>query len=154
MIYGSGDIAQVLQVKRGITFFASGVSNSESTDSQAFEREIKLLNSVDRSTHLVYFSTLSIYYSKSEYVAHKIEMERLIQKRFKSWTIIRLGNITWGTNPHTLLNYLKANPQAQRRDEIRYLIDKDEFLHWIDKIRIGTNDIMNITGKQINVKEL
>ncbi len=81
-------------------------------------------------------------------------MEHHVSEYFDSYTIVRIGNITWGTNPHTLLNFLKANPKAKRRNEIRYLVDQNELLHWIDKIKVGTKDIMNITGSMINVKNL
>lgn len=154
MIVGNGDIASVLKDRDGVIFFASGVSNSSCTNEEEFSRERSLLYEQDWSKHCVYFSTLSGYYKQSPYVEHKKKMERMVKDIFESYTIVRLGNITWGKNPNTLLNYLKAHPGAERRDEIRYLIDKEEFLHWMDKIRVGEKDIMNLTGKMINVKDL
>ena len=80
-------------------------------------------------------------------------MERLVKDNFAVSTIIRIGNITWGNNPNTLLNYLKEHPEAERRNEIRYLLSKQEFLHWISLIPPWSTE-MNLTGKMINVKDL
>lgn len=154
MIIGNGDIAKVLTDREDVTFFASGVSNSKESDEGEYFREIDLLMKQDKNRHIVYFSSLSIYYSLSRYSNHKLLMENQIRHHFKSYTIIRLGNITWGNNPHTLLNFLRNNPTAERRNEIRYLVDLDEFKHWVSMIRVGVNDTMNITGSMINVKDI
>lgn len=154
MVIGHGDIASVLKDREDVIFFASGVSNSQCTDYNEFKREYDLLCQQNRYSHLVYFSTLSIYYADTKYTRHKKRMEGIVQSRFATSTIVRIGNIDWGKNPNTLINYLKAHPEAERRNETRYLIDKYEFLHWMDKIRVGENDIMNLTGQIINVKEL
>lgn len=153
MVVGDGDIASVLIDREGITFLASGLSNSMNVTYSDFKREQAMITCF-KDTHVVYFSSLSIYYCNSPYAQYKKDIEEYIQQTCKSYTIVRLGNITWGTNPNTLLNYLKAHPKAERRDEVRYLIDKEEFLHWMDKIRIGEKDIMNLTGKPVNVKNL
>lgn len=153
-IIGHGDIASVLVDRPGITFFASGVSNSLGMTAEDHERELKLLMRQDKEHHLVYFSSLCVYYGKGRYFHHKQFMEDTVKSYFKRWTIVRLGNITWGKNPHTLLNYLRDRPDAERRNEIRYLVDKEEFLHWMEKIRPEVNDIMNIPGKMVNVKDL
>src|SRR4030066_1618462 len=90
-------------------YFASGVSNSQETRESEYEREIKLLllqPHYPEGKHLIYFSSLSVFYSNSRYVQHKREMEKLAQCNFHPCTIIRLGNITWGTNPHTLINFI------------------------------------------------
>lgn len=155
-IVGNGDIASVLRDRPDVTFLASGLSNSQNVTYADFIREKKMIftyGSSDRN-HIVYFSSLSIYYSNSVYAQYKRDIEEYIKQISSSYTIIRIGNITWGKNKHTLLNYIKEHPEAEKRDEIRYLIDKEEFLHWIDKIRPHTKDIMNITGRMINVKTL
>lgn len=153
MILGRGDIASVLTDKPDRIYFASGVSNSSCTDWHEFQREKKLLLEQNRFQRLVYFSSLCIYYSDTPYSKHKLQMEAMAKRTFNEYTIIRLGNITWGKNPNTLINYLSINPQAERKDVYRYLIDKDEFLHWMDMIP-DFNTEMNITGKLTNVKTL
>lgn len=79
-------------------------------------------------------------------------MEKAV-KNFPQYTIIRLGNITWGDNPNTLINYLKINPTAEVRDVYRYVVEKDEFLHWINLIP-NFNCEMNIPGKRMKVKDI
>ena len=153
MVVGCGDISSVLTDKEHLTFFACGVSNSKETDPFEYEREARRLLGQDKTKRLVYFSSLAIYYSDTRYTRHKLYIEELVKTNFAKYCIIRIGNIDWGKNPNTLLNYLKAHPEADRRDEIRYVINKEEFLHWIDLIP-NFNTEMNLTGKQINVKEL
>src|SRR3990167_5051089 len=153
-IIGNGDIAQALQeVDKDLLFFASGVSNSQETREDEYEREVVLLMNQDRSKHLVYFSSLAVFYSETRYTRHKLNIERLIKRFFSSYTIIRLGNITWGTNPSTLINYLKAHPEAEIQDVYRYIVDKDEFLHWIELIP-NWNVEMNIPGRRLKVAEI
>ena len=169
MIIGHGDLAQALQVIEEkfpekfssclgsrVAFIASGLSNSQNVTYADLVRERETIFKYGHSNrnHIVYFSSLCVYYSDSPYSKYKQELERYIQSLECTHTIVRIGNITWGKNPHTLLNYLKAHPEAERRDEIRYLVDKEEFLHWMEKIRPGVNDIMNIPGRMVNVKDL
>ena len=153
MIIGRGDIASVLPDRDDLLFFASGVSNSSEMREEEYEREIKLLKEKNTDKHIVYFSSLSIFYLESRYTKHKMQMEALIKNRFPIYTIIRLGNITWGKNPHTLINYLKNNPKAEIRDVYRYVVDKDEFLHWINLIPSFSCE-MNITGRRMKVEEI
>src|SRR3990167_4350739 len=112
MIIGNGDIASVLPDRKDLLYFAAGVSNSSETRGSEYEREKNLLLEQDKTKHIVYFSTLAVFYSKTRYTEHKQYMEYLIKDNFKHWTIIRLGNITWGKNPNTLINYLKSHPEA------------------------------------------
>lgn len=154
MIIGTGDIASILIDRPGITFFVSGVSNSQCEDPAQFERERTLLLKHIGAEHIVYVSTLAIYYGDSMYVQHKRVMENLIRNAFPSYTIIRIGNITWGKNPHTLINYLKAHPEATAQPVWRYIVDLPEFLHWVGMVRIGHKDEMNITGRMVWVPDL
>ena len=162
MIIGNGDIAEALKPidRDDLAFIASGLSNSRAVDSINYMRELQMINKY-KDGHIVYFSSLCVYYSghdnwnpNDRYAIYKRNIERYIRETCFLYTIVRLGNLTWGKNPHTLLNYLKAHPEAERRDEIRYLIDKEEFQHWMKLIRPGVCDIMNLTGKMINVKDL
>ncbi len=97
-----------------VTFYAAGVSNSEAIDVRDFERErSRLMASLDPERTLVYFSTCST--DASPYVAHKREMERIVQAQ-PSWLILRLPIVAGRTsNPHTLLNYLYARISRSER---------------------------------------
>lgn len=159
MIVGNGDIASVLkEVDRNDTiFFASGVSNSLEERDTEFRREVDLLlKSQDDFKRFVYFSSLSIFYKDSPYTRHKLNMERTV-KNFPKYTIIRLGNITWGDNPHTIINYfrnaIKNKQELELRNEYRYIVEKNEFLHWIEMIP-DWNCEMNITGKMMTTLEI
>ncbi len=158
MVIGSGDIASALTARQGITFFASGVSNSLCTDQKEFDREKELLNKVyklNKENRLVYFSTLSIYEKDTPYTKHKRNQEEYIKWRFPKYCIIRIGNITWGINPHTIINKFKAdinNGVVSRIDDgHKHLCDEDEFKYWMKMIP-DFNTEMNITGINVHVK--
>jgi hypothetical protein len=153
MKIGHGDIASVLTDHEDRLYFASGVSNSKEIRESEYLREATLLIDQDYFRHIVYFSSLSIFYSDSRYAKHKLMMEKLIKDRFPFYTIIRLGNITWGKNPNTIINYLKAHKDAEVQDVYRYIVDKEEFLHWIDLIPDWSCE-MNIPGKMMKVKDI
>ena len=157
MIIGRGDIASVLPKKKNLLFFASGVSNSQEMRESEYEREIELLFDQPISEHIVYFSSLSIFYSKGRYAKHKLRMEELIKNTFWHYTIIRLGNITWGDNPHTLINFMRNQvrdgKKVEIRDEYRYIVDKEEFLHWINMIP-DFNCEINIPGRMMSINEI
>ena len=152
-IVGSGDIASVLPDRRDLLFFASGVSNSQETRESEYQREKDLLLEQDRKAHLVYFGSLAIFYADNRYVHHKLEMESMVKRNFEQNTIVRIGNINWGTNPHTLINYLREHPEAEIRDEVRYVVGKEEFLHWIGMIPLWNCEI-NLPGRKMTIKEI
>lgn len=152
-IIGHGDIASVLTPREGFVFFASGVSNSQETRESEYQREKDLLLEQDPSKRLVYFGSLSIFYSDTRYSRHKREMEELVKANFPRYCIVRLGNIDWDSNPHTLINYLRNHRDAEIRDVYRYIVDKDEFLHWLGLIP-DFNVEMNIPGRRLKVAEI
>ncbi len=157
MIIGHGDIASVLPKKSDRLFFASGVSNSLEKRESEYQREKNLLLKQNRKAHLVYFSSLAVLYGNNRYVKHKREIEELIKREFPHFAIIRLGNITWGTNPHTIINFfrlqIKKGNRIKIQDTYRYIIDQDEFLHWINLIP-DWNCEMNIPGRRMKVSEI
>ena len=157
MIIGSGDIASVLPRRADRLFFASGVSNSLEKRESEFQREKNLLLKQNRKSHLVYFSTLAVFYGDNRYVKHKLEVEDLIRSQFPKYTILRIGNITWGTNPHTIINFFRARLEKgmpiKIQDTYRYVIDKDELLHWINLIP-DWNCEMNIPGRRMKISEI
>lgn len=165
MIIGAGDIAQSLQPldRPDILFFASGVSNSRCVDDCEFKRECDLFDGIYQANghnlHRVYFSSLSIYYSDTPYAMHKRFMEQRIGWGKWTYTIIRLGNITWGSNPNTIINYFKKchkdnvemqkvseyyNVRPELQDTFRHLVTRREFDYWISKIRVGHSRIFDI----------
>lgn len=164
MIIGNGDIAQALKLlpkktgRRNWIYFASGVSNSKEIRESEYQREKALLSKQNKLSHLVYFGSLALFYNpETRYAHHKKEMEELVKKHFKNYTIVRLGNITWGKNPHTLINYFRNQKKTGQKlkilDTYRYLVDKKEFLHWIAMIP-EWNCEMNITGTKMKVSEI
>jgi len=157
MIIGHGDIASVLPDRNNRLFFASGVSNSLEKRESQYRREKNLLLEQNRKSHIVYFSSLAVLYGKNRYVQHKREMESLIKQEFPRYAIMRIGNITWGTNPHTLINFfhnqLKAGKPVEIKNTYRYIIDKEEFLHWVGMIPDWSCE-MNITGRRMKVREI
>lgn len=153
MILGDGDVAAVLPERDDLLFFASGVSNSQETRELEYEREINLLLDQRIDCHIVYFSSLGVLDGSSRYYRHKRDMEVLIKDNFQQYCIVRLGNIDWGTNSHTLINYLKLHPTAELQDAWRYIVDKDEFLYWISKIPAWSVE-MNIPGRRMKVQEI
>jgi hypothetical protein len=152
-LVGRGDIASVLPERDDLLFFASGVSNSGETRESEYEREFDLLLEQPRTAHIVYFSSLAVFYSHTRYAQHKRDMEALVRQSFPFYTIIRIGNITWGTNPYTLINYLRAHPEAELQDTYRYIVNKEEFLYWVSLIPDWSCE-MNIPGKRMKVQEV
>lgn len=159
MIIGNGDIANVLPNRNDLLFFASGVSNSNEIRESEYQREKDLLMQQNKDQHIVYFSSLAALNGHTRYLRHKVEMEELIKNNFKRYTIVRLGNISWGSNPYTFLNFIrnkiKNNESFEIKDEYRYIVDKDEFLFWVNKIPfISRNVEMSVIGKRMKVKDI
>jgi len=161
VIVGNGDIATVIRDggldKDKFIFFCSGVSNSSEIRESEYQREIDLLWGQDRSKRLVYFGSLSIFYSDTRYTRHKRKMEFLVKGSFEHHTIVRMGNITWGSNPHTLINFIRNKIRNREPFEIqdvyRYVVDKEEFLHWVDLIPPWNSEI-NISGRKMKVRDI
>ncbi|MEK7117078.1 MAG: hypothetical protein AAB837_02855 [Patescibacteria group bacterium] len=156
MIIGNGDIAKAIKDRKDLLFFVSGVSNSQETRESEYKREVDLLSKQNKKSHIVYVSSLCVFYSNTRYAEHKRQMEGLV-KKFKTWTIVRLGNITWGTNPHTLINKLKEQKQRGEKlviqDTYRYVCERDEFDYWFNMIPSWSCE-MNVPGKRMKVKEI
>ena len=156
-IIGHGDIASVLSDREDRIYFASGVSNSRETRESEYAREKTLLLQQEKIRHLVYFSSLSIFYSDTRYAQHKLEMEALVKEHFPRYAIIRLGNITWGTNPHTIINSFREQIRKSEplviRDAYRYVVDKIEFLYWVSMIPAWPCEI-SITGQRLSIEQI
>ena len=157
MIIGRGDISKAITDKEDFIFYASGNSNRKPLTQASEDKEhmevYRLAQDYPKSNMFVYISTLSVYYSDSKYTKHKMRMEARVRKWFRNYAIIRIGNITWGDNPNTLINYLKNN-KAEIQDTYRYLLDKDELSHWINMIPDKGQHEMNVTGIRTLVKDI
>jgi hypothetical protein len=160
MIVGTGDIASVLNDRDGAIFFAAGVSNSSEKRESEFNREYELLNKQDKNKCIFYFSSIAIddISKNSEYLQHKRRMELFIKSNFENYNIIRIGNITWGTNPNTFINYIrnkiKNGEPVEIKDEYKYMIDKEQLVLLADNLPlIGQNQI-SVFGRMAKVKEL
>jgi hypothetical protein len=160
MIVGKGDIASILNDREGAIFFASGVSKSTETNESEFWREIELLNKQDISKCIFYFSSIVLddITKNNEYFQHKRRMELLIKSNFKNYNIIRIGNITWGNNPNTFLNYIKNKIKngepVEIKDEFKYLIDKEQLLLLTDNLPLVGQNTISVFGRMAKVKEL
>lgn len=94
-----------------VVFFASGVSDSKSTNSADFNREMDLLKQSMESTHqlFVYFSTCSIDnpdVQNSMYVQFKTKVEDYIKENRENYLIVRTSNLVGkGGNMKTVINY-------------------------------------------------
>jgi hypothetical protein len=158
LIIGSGDIAKVIRDREGALFFCSGVSNSQETEYAAFKRERELLLDQEKKLCLFYFGSISMYTVSSPYTRHKAKMELLIKSNWNNYNIIRLGNITWGKNPNTFLNYIKNKKkngeEFEVRDEYKYVIDKDQLRLLTSNLPLKGQNEINVFGKMAKVKDL
>ena len=160
MIVGKGDIASVLNDRDGAIFFASGVSNSNETRDSEFMREIELLDKQDRSKCIFYFSSITLddMSKNSQYLQHKRSMELLVKSNFENYNIIRIGNITWGSNPNTFINYIKnkksKGESVEIKDEYKYVIDKEQLLLLTDNLPLTGQNTICVFGRMAKVAEL
>jgi hypothetical protein len=161
MIVGKGDIASILNDREGAIFFASGVSKSTETNESEFWREIELLDKQDKTKCLFYFSSITLDdMSKigNKYLAHKRRMEILVKSNFENYNIIRIGNISWGSNPNTFINYIKNKIKngepVEIKDEFKYLIDKEQLLLLTDNLPLVGQNTISVFGRMAKVNEL
>ena len=78
-------------------------------------------------------------------------------KDWPHYAILRLGNITWGDNQHTLINTLRRKTKegglVEIQEATRYIIDREEFQHWVNLIP-KWNCEMNLTGQPMTIREI
>lgn len=162
MIIGRGDIASAIADVPSLDrpdriYFASGVSNSQETRDSEYSREAQLLVQQDPTKHLVYFSSLAVFYANTRYAQHKRTMEALVRTHFLRHTIMRLGVIDWGNNPHTIINHLRNEHAAGRplriENTYRYVVNIGEFHHWVGLIPEWSCE-MNVTGTRMTVHQI
>ena len=162
MIIGRGDIASILNDREGAIFFVSGVSNSLEKRESEYEREYKLLSEQDKTQCIFYISSITIdnkeKFEISRYLQHKKQMEDYIKSSFKSYNIIRIGNISWGSNPNTFLNYIKSKVKNNESffisDEYKFMINEKQLLSLTDNLPIDSQNQISVFGQMIKVKDL
>ena len=163
MIIGHGDISSILNDRLGVIFFASGVSDSSCMDEKQFERERDLFMELflkygHLNQSLFYFSSLSVYFKNTAYTRHKLKMEQLVKNSFPNYTIIRIGNITWGKNPKTFINYFRHKIENDLPytvlDEYRYLISQKELLSITDNFPDKGRHEISVTGRIVKVQDV
>lgn len=172
MIEGKGMIAKSFEKykdNKKIFIFASGVSNSQEINEDAFLREKNLLEkrlTEFQDSIFVYFSTCSIYdpsMINSNYVQHKLEMEKTIMQYSKCFYIFRLPQVVGKTNSPTLVNYLVNRITNEQSFDIwkgstRNLIDVEDVFkiaNFIIEKQIFLNEITNIaSSKSYYIKEI
>tara|TARA_R110001592_G_scaffold67551_1_gene207221 strand:- start:247 stop:738 length:492 start_codon:yes stop_codon:yes gene_type:complete len=162
MIIGKGDIASILIDREDVIFFASGVSNSSEIRQSEFERELELLSKQDKSKCIFYFSSITIdnkeKFKMNKYLQHKKSMEDYIKNNFQNYNIIRIGNIMWGTNPNTFLNYIKDKILNKKKvylsDEYKFMVSKEQLLLLTNNLPLISQNQISIFGKMVKVKDL
>ena len=146
MVIGKGLIGTALEKidHSAFVFFASGVSNSKSTDAKDFLREKELLEktiSENTGRCFVYFSTTSIddrSVNSNFYIKHKEELERYIEQFSPSYLIIRTGNIVGKKgNSNTIFSFLVNNVKSSTpfvlwENSYRNFLDIDDFVRMVD----------------------
>lgn len=166
MIIGNGLIASVFKNSKidyaNYIIFASGVSNSQETSDDEYEREkdlvIKTINE-NKGLKIIYFSSILSDTTKNKYFENKLEIEEIIKSISNNYIIFRLPQIIGGNgNPRNLVNYFKNS--IINGDEIiinnrleRSLLDIDDLFKIVnyckDKV---TCETLNVSGiEKINV---
>ena len=147
MVIGNGLIAcqfDKYSDNDDIIIFASGVSNSKETNSKLFDQELNLIKKyISKKSLFIYFSTCSVHDSsltESNYVKHKLKVEKFIQSNFENFLILRLPNIIGLTkNPHTFFNYFynsikNGESILIQKNAVRYFMDAEDISVVIEMI--------------------
>jgi len=164
MVIGNGMIAkrfETYQDKNQFVIFASGVSNSKSTNDDEYKRETELLQTTiatNKEKTIVYFSTCNIYdpsENKSKYVSHKKKIEKYIINSKCNYYIFRVSNaVGKSKNPNTILNFFVYHILNKINFDLWYnatrnLIDVDDIyqiIHFILQGNLFPNQIINIAN--------
>lgn len=147
IIIGNGQLAKIFLDSdlNNTCIFASGVSNSNCTDINEFEREknllLKTLNE-NKENKFVYFSSCALSakdYKKNEYYLHKQNMENLIKENSNNYYIFRVPQLFGCLKTHpTLINFIynsiKDDKEFNLYDEAyRYVIEINDVKILVEK---------------------
>ena len=171
MIVGGGLIARAMVNSAhadGWVLFASGVSNSQETNEEEYNREEGLLKHyLQFKGKFVYISSVSS--AKSRYVKHKRKMESVIRDATNDFIIIRVQQIVGdGGNSTNLVPYFKNKILKEEKITLysgacRALIDVDDLVKVMDRLNNGlyyfthveyldVTTIVNLIAKKLNKK--
>lgn len=168
MIIGKGSIANLVNNRDGLLFFASGIADSgvgcSTYRMEKHEREKKLLFHWlefcnEHKLMIVYFGTISKFLNKGFYVDHKNKMEAMIRELADNYTILNLGNVWECTNPHTFINKMKYWEREGKlhdtviRDEYKYMISKEQLNFITDNLPTTGKHEISIFGEMKLVKD-
>ncbi len=156
MIIGSGLLGRAFSAsyihRNDVCVYAAGVSNSNITDKSEFAREKRRLEAALAAAKdvsvFVYFGTCSVLDPEAyhtQYVQHKLAMERLVQTH-SNYLILRLPQVAGRTpNPHTLLNFVYSR-----------IIRSEAFVVWRTARRniIDIDDVVTLGGLLIENRTL
>jgi nucleoside-diphosphate-sugar epimerase len=157
MIIGSGLIANSFINSNfdhsEMVVFASGVSNSTSSELEEYEKEFSLIKSTISSNAdkvFLYFSTTSLLTGKeSIYVEFKRKVEGYIKKNCRKYLILRLPNIVGKSgNKSQLIPYFHSSLLSNASMNVdptlkRYLIDVEDIPEIVNLLR-GYVDIKEV----------
>lgn len=145
-IIGNGFIGKNLNkikkdlIKTNYIIYAAGISHSKTKSKKSLNRELNLFKIFSKnnfSKKVIYISTADVtnnVLNKSLYVKNKIQIEKLIKKKFKNYIILRLPQIIGKSkNKNTLINYfyfyIKNNkPLVLIKNFKRNVLDIDDIL--------------------------
>lgn len=159
MIIGNGLIAKSFvnfKNQDDKIIFASGVSNSLEQNDLEYQREINLLKNTLRKNNdkkIIYFSTTSIFNTKSKYTNHKLKIEEFIIENFNNYCIYRLPQIVGkGGNRNNLINFLKQSMIDTKQififpNSLRSIIDIEDLIKLCSETYdLKNKNILNIAG--------
>lgn len=158
MIIGSGLISKSFSKNKlfdDYLIFASGVSNSNTTDENEFKREENLLmKNLSTDKPLIYFSSIFSSSIDNPYFNHKRDMENLIKNNNSNFYIFRMPQIIGnGGNVNNIINLFVSNILNNKRIEIwkdseRSIIDIDDVVGIISYVikNKTNNKIYNVSG--------
>jgi nucleoside-diphosphate-sugar epimerase len=163
MVIGSGMLAKVFkkyELQKDVLIFASGVSNSNTTSEDSFDREMGLLKSFlpYQNSTFVYFSSCDVIYAEKinkPYYFHKLAMENYLKENYPKYYIFRIPQIIGASqNNHSLINLFISNVLNSIEFNLwvnayKNLIGIQELFRFITHIidnQIFQNQTINITN--------
>lgn len=171
MVIGNGMIAKRFSdyANKNITVFASGVSNSNETNHENFNREERLLkNSLKKPTKIfIYFSSCDVdnpSINSKAYYQHKLKMEKIVASFGNDYCIFRLPQVVGiHGNKNTLINFLLDKIETETPFDIwlgteKNIIDIEDvysIINYIIENKKCLNSICNIINtKYVSILDI
>jgi nucleoside-diphosphate-sugar epimerase len=170
IIIGTGMIGKSLtdvDFGRPTLVLAAGVSDSQETRPEAFEREVSLVEHAIAShpdMHVLYCSTCSVDSGiQTPYTSHKLAMEKRVQSKAVSSHVFRLPQVVGRVHNRTLVSYfvesiLQDRVLSVQTRATRNLLDVRDFARVASLVvcsNIGEDMPLNIAAStQVPVQEI